>query len=216
MQWRDDATPLGGTDYRAWPWWQARQWEASHLPISTISGREPPAAASGVARRAWVSAAAQQEDTVRQLRRCRRRAETTRRRDDAGRCGGGSSGARDGVGRARYAVPLGTRLAPRQVGVPGGGAAGAAHPPGSGAGDRDRVTLRALHGRRGALDWPTNTDPDPDPDINTETGAGLVDDVVAVRTTRAARIAGRCTRTRHTERIRAGGEQGVPCDSEEA
>jgi hypothetical protein len=64
MQRRDDATLVGGTDYTAWPWWQARQWdtsqwEASHLPISTSSGREPPPAASGVARWAWVSAAAQ-------------------------------------------------------------------------------------------------------------------------------------------------------------
>jgi hypothetical protein len=82
------------------------------------------------------------------------------------------------------------------------------------AGDRGRVTLRALHGRRGAVDCPT--DPDTDPDTNTETSARLVDDVVAVRTTRAARIAGRRTKTRHTERIRAGGEQVLPRDSEEA
>jgi hypothetical protein len=59
MQRRDDATPLGGTDYTAWPWWQARSWEASHLLISTSSGHEPPPAASGGARWAWVSAAAQ-------------------------------------------------------------------------------------------------------------------------------------------------------------
>jgi hypothetical protein len=31
MQRRDDATPLGGTDHTAWPWWQARPWEASYI-----------------------------------------------------------------------------------------------------------------------------------------------------------------------------------------
>jgi hypothetical protein len=85
---------------------------------------------------------------------------------------------------------------------------------GAGDGDRDRVTLRALHGRRGALDCPTDIDPD------TGTSAGLVDDGVAVRTMRAARIADRCTSTRralqratpHT----AGVEHVLPRDSEEA
>jgi hypothetical protein len=59
MKWSDDATPLGGTDHTARPWWRARPWEVSHLPTSTISEREPPPAASGGARWAWVSAAAQ-------------------------------------------------------------------------------------------------------------------------------------------------------------
>jgi hypothetical protein len=83
-----------------------------------------------------------------------------------------------------------------------------------GYGAGDRVTLRALHGRRGALDCPT------DPNTDTETGAGLVDDVVAVRTMRAARIAGRRTRPHRavqcTEPRTAGVGHVLRRDSEEA
>jgi hypothetical protein len=119
-----------------------------------------------------------------------------------------------GVHAAR--PPLGTRLAPRQVGVRVVAQRDRLTRFGYGAGDRGRVTLRALHGRRGALDWPT------DPNTNTDTGsgAGPVDDVVAVRTTRAARIAGRCTRTRcavpRAVPRTAGVEQILPRDTEEA
>jgi hypothetical protein len=50
MERRDDATPLGVIDHTAWPWWQARPWDASHLPTGTSSEREPPPAVSSVAR----------------------------------------------------------------------------------------------------------------------------------------------------------------------
>jgi predicted site-specific integrase-resolvase len=104
--------------------------------------------------------------------------------------------------------PLGTRLATRQVGV-----RVVAH--GVEHWDRltrwgsdDRVTLLALHGRPVEAVCPTDT------------GDGVVDDVVAVGTTRAARIAGRCTRTRRAAQIAvprmAGVAQVLPRDSEEA
>jgi predicted site-specific integrase-resolvase len=49
-----------------------------------------------------------------------------------------------------------------------------------------------------------------------KTGDGSVDDVVAVRTSRAAHIAGRRTRTRRAVPRTAGVEQVLPRDSEEA
>jgi hypothetical protein len=39
MKRRDDATPVGGTATTAWPWWQARHLDASHLPTGTIRVR---------------------------------------------------------------------------------------------------------------------------------------------------------------------------------
>ena len=44
MKRSDDATPVGGTDTTAWPWWQAGQLVASHLPAGTIRVRAPQSA----------------------------------------------------------------------------------------------------------------------------------------------------------------------------
>jgi hypothetical protein len=53
MKRSDEATPAGGTDTTAWPWWQARHGDAPHLPTGTIRVRAPQIAAqinAGVAQ----------------------------------------------------------------------------------------------------------------------------------------------------------------------
>jgi hypothetical protein len=45
MKRSDDATSVGGTDTTAWPWWQARHGDASHLPTGTLRVRAPQIAA---------------------------------------------------------------------------------------------------------------------------------------------------------------------------
>jgi hypothetical protein len=171
MKRSDDATPVGGTDTTAWPWWQARHGDASQLPTGTIRVRAPQSATSGRARsaRIWRHAGS------------RVVAEVVERAS-------GPNAERPTRTQLRTNRHISVRVVAQRDRLTRWGA-------GDGAGDR--ATLRALHGRRGALDCPTDT----------ETGAGLVDDVVAVRTTRAARIAGRCT---------AGVEQVLRRDSEEA
>jgi predicted site-specific integrase-resolvase len=71
-------------------------------------------------------------------------------------------------------------------------------------GSGDRAPLVGHHGRGVEARSPS------------ETGDGVLDDVVAVRTSRVARIAGRRTRPRRAAPRTAGVEQVLPRDSEEA
>jgi hypothetical protein len=178
MMRRDDATPVGATDTTARPWWQAGHGDASHLPTGTSRGRAPQIAASGVARWARVSAAEQQEDAVRPTGRLRPW-------DNAAAHGAPVVAAVRELASGVHAAqpPLGTRLATRQVGVPGGGARGGAlgpahplgvrrprHTPGAArAAGRGRLSNRhrrwrgrRRRGRRhhegGAHRWPLHQD----------------------------------------------------------
>ncbi|HEV2457385.1 MAG TPA: IS607 family transposase [Ktedonobacterales bacterium] len=181
MKLSDYAKQVGVTYKTAWQWWKAGQLDAYQLPTGTIIVREPrESAASGVALYARVSSADQKEDAMRQLQRLRDYA-AARGYQVAAAVTEIASGLND------ERPKLNKLLTDQRI-----GALVVEH--------RDRLTrfgygyiatLLAQRGRRVEAIYPSDT------------GDGLVDDVVAVITSMAVRIYGRRTSKRRTERIRA-------------
>jgi putative resolvase len=184
MKLSDYARQVGVTYKTAWQWWKAGQLDAYQLPTGTIIVREPQTAASGVALYARVSSADQKDDAVRQMQRLRDYA-AARGSQVVAEVIEIASGLND------ERPKLQKLLTDRRVGV-----LVVEH--------RDRLarfgsgyiaTLLAHQGRRVEALYPSDT------------GDGLVDDVVAVITSLAARLYGRRTSKRRAERIRACVEQ---------
>ena len=187
------AKQVGVTYKTAWQWWKAGQLDAYQLPTGTIIVREPQVAASGVALYARVSAADQKDNAVRQMGRLRDYA-AARGYPVVAEVIEIASGLNDERPKLKKV------LTDPRVGV-----IVVEH--------RDRLTrfgygyiatLLALQGRRVEAIYPSDT------------GDELVDDVVAVITSMAARIYGRRNSKRRAEHIRACVEHVMQSESEDA
>jgi predicted site-specific integrase-resolvase len=187
------AKQVGVTYKTAWQWWKSGQLDAYQLPTGTIIVREPHAAAAGVALYARVASANQKDDAVRQLQRLREYA-AARGYQVVAEVIEIASGLNDARPKLRQV------LTNSQVGV-----IVVEH--------RDRLTrcgygyiatLLEHQGRRVEAMYPSDS------------GAGLVDDFVAVLTSMAARIYGRLNSKRRAERIRACVEHVMHSESEDA
>ena len=176
------AKQVGVTYKTAWQWWKAGQLDAYQLPTGTIIVREPQAAtaATGVALYARVSSADQKEDAVRQMQRLRDYA-AARGYPVVAEVTEIASGLND------ERPKLTKLLTDQRVGV-----LVVEH--------RDRLTrcgygyiatLLAHQGRRVDAIYPSDS------------GDGLVDAVVAVISSIAARVYGRRNSKRRAERIRS-------------
>jgi predicted site-specific integrase-resolvase len=71
MKLSDYAKQVGVTYKTAYQWWKAGQLDAYQLPTGTIIVREAPSRATGVALYARVSSADQKDDVTRQMQRLR-------------------------------------------------------------------------------------------------------------------------------------------------
>lgn len=71
MKLSEYAKQVGVTYKTAWKWWKAGQLDAYQLPTGTVIVRETRPAAASVALYARVSSAAQRDDAVRQMERLR-------------------------------------------------------------------------------------------------------------------------------------------------
>jgi len=180
MKLSDYAKQVGVTYKTAYQWWKAGQLDAYQLPTGTIIVRETKPRASGVALYARVSSADQKEDVTRQLHRLRDYA-AARGYQVAAEVTEIASGLND------ERPKLTKLLTDAKVGV-----IVVEHP--------DRLTrfgygyITALlehEGRRVEAIYPTDT------------GNDLVDDVVAVITSMAARIYGRRNAKRRAVQIQA-------------
>jgi putative resolvase len=180
------AKQVGVTYKTASQWWKAGQLDAYQLPTGTIIVREATPSATGVALYARVSSAEQKADVTRQLHRLR---------DDAAARGyqvvAEVTEIASGLNDER--PKLTKLLTDAQVGV-----IVVEH--------RDRLTrfgygsLTALleqAGRRVEAIYPTDT------------GNDLVDDFVAVITSMAARLYGRCNAKRRAAQMQAGVKQCI-------
>ncbi len=193
MKLSDYAKQVGVTYKTAWHWWKAGQLDAYQLPTGTIIVREPQSAASGVALYARVSSADQKEDAVRQMQRLREYA-AARGYLVVSEVTEIASGLNDERPKLKQV------LTDLRVGV-----IVVEH--------RDRLTrfgygyiatLLAQQGRRVEALYPSDT------------GEGLVDDVVAVLTSMAGRIYGHRNSQGRVERIRACVEHVMQSESEDA
>lgn len=187
MKLSDYAKQLGVTYKTAWQWWKAGQLDAYQLPTGTIIVREAQiTAAAGVALYARVSSADQKEDAVRQMQRLREYA-AARGYQVVAEVTEIASGLNDERPKLTKA------LTDARVGV-----LVVEH--------KDRLTrfgygyietLLEQQGRRVEAMYPSDS------------GDGLVDDLVAAMTSMAARIYGRRTSKRRAERLRACVEQAL-------
>ncbi|MGH8323524.1 MAG: IS607 family transposase [Steroidobacteraceae bacterium] len=180
MKLSDYAKQVGITYKTAYQWWRAGQLDAYQLPTGTIIVREPKSAATGAALYARVSSADQKDDVTRQMRRLRDYA-AARGYQVVAEVTEIASGLND------ERPKLKKMLTDARVGV-----VVVEH--------RDRltrfgygyiVTLLEHQGRRVEAVFPTDT------------GDGLVDDVVAVITSMAARLYGRRNAKRRAAQIQA-------------
>jgi predicted site-specific integrase-resolvase len=180
MQLSKYARQVGVTYKTAYQWWKAGQLDAYQLPTGTISVREPKAVAAGAALYARVSSTEQKDDMTRQMQRLR---------DCAA-----ARGYQVVVEVAEIASSLDDeRPKPKKLLMDARvGVIVVEH--------RDRLTrfgysyiatLLEYEGRRVEAVFPSDTDD------------GLVDDFVAVITSMAARIYGRCNATRRAAHIQA-------------
>ncbi|MGH7870532.1 MAG: IS607 family transposase [Candidatus Dormibacteraceae bacterium] len=178
------AKHLGVTYKTAWQWWQAGQLDAYQLPTGTIIVREARPAASGVALYARVSSADQKDDATRHMQRLKEYA--------------AARGYQVTVEVIEIASGLNDERPKlkKLLTTPNIGVLVVEH--------RDRLTrfgygyiatLLEQQGRRVEAIFPSDT------------GDGLVDDVVAVITSMAARIYGRRNSKRRAERIKTCIEQ---------
>jgi putative resolvase len=193
MKLSDYAKQVGVTYKTAWQWWKAGQLDAYQLPTGTIIVREPQTAATGVALYARVSSADQKDAALRQMQRLRDYAAARGYRVVA-EVIEIASGLND------ERPKLTKLLTDRRVGV-----LVVEH--------RDRLTrfgygyiatLLELQGRRVEALYPSDT------------GDDLMEDVVSVITSMAARSYGRRNSERRAERIRACVEHVLQSDSKDA
>jgi putative resolvase len=178
------AKQVGVTYKTAWKWWQAGQLDAYQLPTGTVIVREAHPAPSGVALYARVSSAAQKEDAARQMERLREYAAARGYQvvTEVTEIASGLNDERPKLKQVLTNPKIGVLVVEH----------------------RDRLThfgygyiatLLEQQGRRVEALYPSDT------------GDDLVDDVVAVITSMAARISGRRQSKRKAERIRACVEQ---------
>lgn len=180
MKLSEYAKQVGVTYKTAYQWWKAGQLDAYQLPTGTIIVRESKAAAAGVALYARVSSADQKEDVRRQMQRLRDYA-AARGYQVVAEITEMASGLTD------ERPKLKKLLSDARVGI-----IVVEH--------RDRLTrfgygyittLLEQQGRRVEAMFPTDS------------GDDLVDDVVSVITSMAARIYGRRTSKRRATEIQA-------------
>jgi putative resolvase len=178
------AKQVGVTYKTAWQWWKAGQLDAYQLPTGTVIVREPIAPVQGVALYARVSSIDQKDDAERQMQRLREYAAARGYQVQAE-----VTEIASGLNEER--PKLKKLLTNPKIGV-----LVVEH--------RDRLTrfgygyiatLLEQQGRRVEAIYPSDT------------GNDLVDDVVAVITSMAARIYGRRHSKRKAERIRSCVEQ---------
>jgi putative resolvase len=171
---------VGVTYKTAWQWWKAGQLDAYQLPTGTIIVREPVAPVHGVALYARVSKADQKDDAARQMQRLRDYA-AARGYQVVAEVTEIASGLND------ERPKLKKLLTDSRVGI-----LLVEH--------KDRltrfgysyiVTLLEQQGRRVEVIFPSDS------------GDGLVDDIVAVITSLAARGSGRRNSRRRAERVKA-------------
>ena len=183
MKLSEYAKQVGVTYKTAYQWWRAGQLDAYQLPTGTIIVREPKAAATGAALYARVSSVDQKDDVTRQMQRLRDYA-AARGYQVVAEVTEIASGLNDERPKLKKV------LTDARVGV-----LVVEH--------RDRLTrfgygyiatLLEHAGRRVEAVFPTDTG---------DTGDGLVDDVVAVITSMAARIYGRRNAKRRAAHIQA-------------
>jgi predicted site-specific integrase-resolvase len=184
MKLSEYARTVGVTYKTAWQWWKAGHLDAYQLPTGTIIVREPQGVPSAAALYARVSSAEQQDDVTRQVQRLRDYAAARGYQvvAEVTEIASGLNDERSGLRKLLTDPRVGVLVVTH----------------------KDRLTrfgygyiatLLEHQGRRVEAVYPSDT------------GEGLVEDVVAVITSMAARISGRRTSKRRAERIRACVEQ---------
>ena len=178
------AKQVGVTYKTAWQWWKAGQLDAYQLPTGTVIVREPIAPVQGVALYARVSSAARRDDAERQMQRLREYAAARgyQVQAEVTEIASGLNDERPKLKKLLTNPKIGVLVVEH----------------------RDRLTrfgygyiatLFEQQGRRVEAIYPSDT------------GDDLVDDLVAVITSMAARIYGRRHSRAKAERIRACVEQ---------
>ncbi len=174
------AKQVGVTYKTAWQWWKAGQLDAYQLPTGTVIVRDPIAPVQGVALYARVSSADHKDDAERQMQRLREYAAARgyQVQAEVTEIASGLNDERPKLKKLLQSPKIGVLVVEH----------------------RDRLTrfgygsiatLLEQQGRRVEAIYPSDT------------GDDLVDDVVAVMTSMAARIYGRRNSKRRAEQIKA-------------